>query len=302
LVKDDVPTLIDAGARAPQAYERLTQRLADNGLRVSDIGRVLLTHGHLDHIGLLAGILAESNAEIYAHPYVVEQYANYEEGLEDSMDFLVEISRKFGAPDEKISQLLKAHSSYKNLAEQIVIKNAVADCERVGEFIACHMPGHSAADVVYYDPKRKIAFGGDHLLRNISPNPLLRRTRPGETRARSLVEYQHSLHRTHDLDIEWLYPGHGEPFADHRRVIDSLLERHERRTSEILAMLEEKPLTPYDIMMRLFPKLDMSLLHFGLSVAVGHLEVLEERGLAAPEEFGAITRFRASGTHSEKTK
>lgn len=292
LVKDEIPLLIDAGCQAPHAYERLVSRLRENGLRVSDIGRVLLTHGHLDHVGLLAHIVKESGAETYAHPYVVRQYHSYKEGIEENERYLAGVMRRFGAPEEGIQRLREARSGYASLAEQVDITHAVRDGESVAGFTVYCVPGHSAADVLYYDPRRRIVFSGDHLLRNISPNPLIRKPREGETRPNSLVQYQQSLRRTYDLDVDLCYPGHGEPFSNHRRVIDALLERHERRTRETLALLGNQVLTPHQLMLLLFPNIDEKMLHLGLSVAIGHLEILEDRNQAVVEERDGVVYYK----------
>lgn len=292
LVKDEVPLLIDAGCQVPHAYERLVSRLQENGLRVSDIGRVLLTHGHLDHAGLLAHIVKESGAETYAHPYVVQQYHSYKEGIEENERYLAAVMRRFGVPEEGIQRIREARSGYASLAEQIDIRHAVRDGESVAGFTVYCVPGHSAGDVLYYDPRRRIVFSGDHLLRNISPNPLIRKPREGETRPNSLVQFQQSLRRTYDLDIDLCYPGHGEPFSNHRRVIDALLKRHERRTRETLALLGNHVSTPHQLMLLLFPNIDVKMLHLGLSVAVGHLEILEERNQTVAEERDGVVYYR----------
>jgi glyoxylase-like metal-dependent hydrolase (beta-lactamase superfamily II) len=292
LVKDEIPLLIDAGCQVPHAYERLVSRLQENGLRVSDIGRVLLTHGHLDHVGLLAHIVKESGAETYAHPYVVQQYHSYQEGVEENERYLAGAMRRFGVPEEGIQRIRKARSGYASFAEQIDIQHAVTDGESVAGLAVHYVPGHSAGDVLYYDPRRRVVFSGDHLLRNISPNPLIRRPREGETRPNSLVQFQGSLRRTYDLDIDLCYPGHGEPFSNHRRVIETLLERHERRTRETLALLGNHVSTPYQLMLLLFPNIDEKMLHLGLSVAIGHLEILEERNQAVAEERDGVVYYR----------
>src|SRR5215831_4826532 len=58
-------TLVDAGL---PAYERkLARSLGEIGRDARDIRAVILTHGHLDHIGMAAA-LARLGASVYLHP------------------------------------------------------------------------------------------------------------------------------------------------------------------------------------------------------------------------------------------
>jgi glyoxylase-like metal-dependent hydrolase (beta-lactamase superfamily II) len=294
LLKGDPPILVDTGPKTEQGYEKLAAGLQAHGLRPADVGMVLLTHGHLDHAGLLARIVEASGAEVYAHPYVVEQYGAYDKQMEDNLRFLGDIMRQSGIPRDFIQRVSAERAGYRALAEPVTIRHALADAEVVAGFTAYYVPGHSAADILYFDPLRRLAFTGDHVLRDISPNPLIRTPRPGQPRAKSLVEYQQSLHRTRALDIETCYPGHGGPFWDHRRIIDNLLERQERRTAEVCELLAQGPLTPYELVTILFPKISMRMLHLGLSAAIGHLEVLEERGEVVRKERDGVAYYSLS--------
>lgn len=291
LVLDDPPVLIDAAVKTDDAYERLSAALAQQGLSVGDIGVILLTHGHLDHVGLVPRLVAESGAETYAHPYAVEAFADYDKSVRENIEFLADAMRRFGAPADVVERAITERVALREYAESMNIQHPLRDGERVAGFDVYFVPGHSSSDTLFYDPVTQAAITGDHVLKGISPNPLLRRPRKDGTRPKSLLEYQQSLLRTRSLDIETCYPGHGSPFDQHRHVIDNLLERHERRTIEVRALLAENSMTPYEVSMRLFPRLEAKALHFGISLAVGHLEVLEERGMATSEQYRGAVRY-----------
>lgn len=279
LVKADAPILIDAGVKSDEAWEKLVHGLSEHGLAPRDLKVILLTHGHLDHIGLMPRLIDESNAESYAHPSVVEQYAFYDRELDEGQQFFHDLMLELGVPAAAVDEVMQFRSVFHTLGSTFRIDHALDEGQAVAGLETHFVPGHSASDTLFYSAERRAAFTGDHVLKGISPNPLLRRASRGATaRARSLVEYQRSLRHTHSLDIQTCYPGHGSPFAEHRAVIDGLLDRHERRTREVLSLLTEGPMTPYDIVRRIFPKIANPSLHFALSVAVGHLDVLEDRG------------------------
>ncbi len=288
LIKTDPPILVDAGVRTDEARDKFVERLAELGLAMHDLGAVLLTHGHLDHVGLVGDIQRESKARIYAHPLVAEQYANYGDETEENLRYLLGVMRRFGVPEDSIAKVAEVRNAFQSLAAPFNVDHAFDDGENVEGFVARYVPGHSASDTLFYHPGWRIAFTGDHLIRNVTPNPLIRRPRKGQARARSLVEYQHSLELTRSLDIDTCYPGHGAPFDDHRHVIDNLARRHERRTADVHTLLASGPLTPHELALILFPKINLNIIHLGLSVAIGHLEVLEERGMAESEERDGV--------------
>ncbi|HOQ90855.1 MAG TPA: MBL fold metallo-hydrolase, partial [Candidatus Hydrogenedentes bacterium] len=45
-------TLFDAGVKTDQAWDALVEQIRELGYEIRDIGRIVLTHHHFDHIGL----------------------------------------------------------------------------------------------------------------------------------------------------------------------------------------------------------------------------------------------------------
>jgi len=67
-IEDSLPTLIDAGFYSEDSLRRVSLALEEIGYRFSDIKRILLTHGHIDHVGLAGEIFRISGAEVFIHP------------------------------------------------------------------------------------------------------------------------------------------------------------------------------------------------------------------------------------------
>ena len=57
LIEDDPLTLVDVGPNSGKALDELERALADHGHRIEDLQRIVITHQHIDHLGLV-GILA----------------------------------------------------------------------------------------------------------------------------------------------------------------------------------------------------------------------------------------------------
>ena len=54
LIEDDPLTLVDAGPNSATSFDELTSGLAALGHSLEDIELVILTHQHIDHLGLVS--------------------------------------------------------------------------------------------------------------------------------------------------------------------------------------------------------------------------------------------------------
>ena len=53
LIEDEPLTLVDAGPNSGSSLDELERQVAAHGHRIDDIGLVVLTHQHIDHLGLV---------------------------------------------------------------------------------------------------------------------------------------------------------------------------------------------------------------------------------------------------------
>jgi len=69
LVEDDPLTLIDAGPNTGTALDALERGLHERGYRLEDLQRIVITHQHMDHIGLVQLVADRADAEVlgFAH-------------------------------------------------------------------------------------------------------------------------------------------------------------------------------------------------------------------------------------------
>jgi len=59
------PTLIDCGIDSDESWQALVDALAQHGLTVADLQRVIVTHAHVDHMGMAGRIVANSQAKLW---------------------------------------------------------------------------------------------------------------------------------------------------------------------------------------------------------------------------------------------
>lgn len=291
LHKQDPVTLIDAGTATEEAYEALVHGLKQHKTAIADVKRVIVTHHHLDHIGLLHRIMEESGAESYGHPGIPQQkQVNYAYDERQRAPFLA-LMREMGVPEEVAESGLKQRDLMKPLLRPYAITHALKDNEHVGPFKAIFVPGHSATDTILINETEGYSITGDHILEIVNPNPLLRLSHTGDTRPKSLIEYRNSLRRARALELGKCFPGHGQPFDDHRKVIDGLMSRQDRRRTRVLHLVPKGGITPYEVAAALYPRRIASEFYLCLSMAAGQLECLEEQGLAVSELRGPVRYF-----------
>jgi glyoxylase-like metal-dependent hydrolase (beta-lactamase superfamily II) len=80
LVDDDPLTLVDTGPNWATAFDALESGLRDLGVRLTDIGLILLTHQHMDHVGLAGLLERRSRAAVGALDVLVGYLADYQAG------------------------------------------------------------------------------------------------------------------------------------------------------------------------------------------------------------------------------
>ena len=87
-----------------------------------------------------------------------------------------------------------------------------------------------------------------------------------------------SIRKVRELALDAVLPGHGPPFGDHRRVIDSLLGFQGRRQARLRGHVTAGPRTPWELTLELFPTSGPSDLFLTLSETVANLEAMAARG------------------------
>ena len=257
LLEDDPLTLIDSGPNSGKALDELEHQLGDLGHGIADLDLVILTHQHIDHLGLVEIIAQRSGANVAAIDAVVRFVANFAEDAEADDRFAAELMLRNGIPEDVVGALRSVSRTFRAWGARAQVTRPLRDGEEL-RFAARtlevqHRPGHSPSDTLFWESERRILLAADHLLAHISSNPLLSRSLDGSgERPRALLTYLASLRRTRELPAEIVLTGHGDPVTDHRVLIDERLAHHRRRAERVLALIAERPRTAYEIAQELW--------------------------------------------------
>ncbi|MEK4486180.1 MBL fold metallo-hydrolase [Psychrobacillus sp. FSL H8-0484] len=135
VVEEDGVTLVDAGM--PIMAKGIMKFLKE--LNFGPLQRILLTHGHVDHVGAIKAILTENEVPVYVH----QKEIPYMEGE------LLYPKRK------KLEQNVE-----KGIAKALA-EDELGNLKKIGSLTPFWTPGHSPGHVVYYHEKDQVLLAGD---------------------------------------------------------------------------------------------------------------------------------------------
>jgi glyoxylase-like metal-dependent hydrolase (beta-lactamase superfamily II) len=289
--------LWDTGLVTEECERALLDGLAARGWSYRDVRRVFCSHGHLDHYGLARTIAEGSGAQVFIHPLDKDKAGG--PGTHRQRDWYREYLLRCGLRVDQFQRLMESHAAAQQIARPIPDDAAPlqeGETLRFARFSGAvlHAPGHTPGEVVLHISDRRALLSGDHMLEKVSPNPLLELGPNGtKDKFRALVSYLESAERVRAMDLDWVLPGHGAPFADHRRVLDGLAAFYRKRQERIAAALQPGPRTPLELVHELFPKRRSGELYLMLSEVIANLEVMEREGRVAMEERDGLYRWSA---------
>jgi glyoxylase-like metal-dependent hydrolase (beta-lactamase superfamily II) len=304
LIEDDPLTLVDTGPNSGKALDELERGLAEHGHRIEDLERIVITHQHIDHLGLVGILARRSQAEVCALDLLAPVIEEFSADAERGDELAEALMLRHGIPRDVVSALRSVSRSFRAWGGSAKVTTPLRDGEAL-EFAGrslevLHRPGHSPSDTVFRDAERGLVFGGDHLIAHISSNPLISRPlggksgEPGDGRPRALITYMRSLRETREMPAELILAGHGEPVADHVALIDERFALHERRAGRLATLIGERPRSAYELAQAMWGNVAVTQAYLTLCEVLGHVDLLLEEGRVRERETGGIVRFEAA--------
>jgi glyoxylase-like metal-dependent hydrolase (beta-lactamase superfamily II) len=299
LIEDEPLTLIDTGPNSGKALDELEHQLGALGHRIEDLELVVISHQHIDHLGLVDIVARRSGAEVAAIDVVIPFVEHFGEDAERDDQEAAALMLSHGIPQDVVGALQSVSRSFRAWGAKAKVTRPLHDGEalelRDRRLQVQHRPGHSPSDTCFWDEERRLLVAADHLIKHISSNPLISRPLDGSTeRRQALVEYVQSLKLTRELPAEIVLSGHGEPITDHVALIDERFRHHQRRAEKIYDLVAEQPRTGYEIAQALWGNVAVTQAFLTLSEVIGHLDLLTNPGHVVEREDGAQVRFEAT--------
>jgi glyoxylase-like metal-dependent hydrolase (beta-lactamase superfamily II) len=299
-------TLVDPGPDSDEAWSTLLSELRKRDLGPDDVERVLVTHPHPDHFGL-AQRLRDEGADVCVSERTARIIADFGARLAYEQEFFRPFLERHGVSAgtaRTVTQLPQVFLEYTPpvKTDRILARGDRVDIEgRAVEVLA--VSGHAPGELVFTfndgdhgddgNDVGRSAVVGDHVLGDSTPNPLLQPPPPesdDETRPRVLPAFNRSLGRLREMEFWRILPGHREEITDATGRIDEILAANESRT-EAVAELVDGPTTAVEVMEGLFGDLPATEVFPGMSEAIGHLDVLEERDRVTTDRRGGMVVY-----------
>jgi glyoxylase-like metal-dependent hydrolase (beta-lactamase superfamily II) len=301
LIEDEPLTLVDTGPNSGKSLDELETWLAARGRAIEELELIVLTHQHMDHLGLVEILARRSGAHVAAWHELVPYMRHFAAAAATDDAFAMTVMRRHGVPENLATALSVGTAAYRAFGSSAEVDVPLRD-GTVLEFsnrslTALHRPGHSPSDVILYDPQRGVALSGDHLLSRVSSNALIARPLDGTAsgvgdRPHALETYIESLAATRALDLRLVLGGHGPPVTDHVALIDERMRLHRRRMGTIARLLEAGPKSAYELASAMWTNVAVTQAFLTLSEVLGHLDLLVADGDVLEDDDGELVRFR----------
>jgi glyoxylase-like metal-dependent hydrolase (beta-lactamase superfamily II) len=299
LLEDGPLTLVDAGPNSGKALDELERQLEALGHRIEDIELVIITHQHIDHLGLVEIVAQRSGADVAALDLLAPFVENFGDDAERDDEEAAALMLRHGISEEVVTALRQVTGSFRAWGAKAKVTRPLHDGEllelRDRKLEVQHRPGHSPSDTVFWDEDRRILLAADHLIKHISSNPLISRPLDGSSeRTQALVAYLESLKRTRELPAEIVLAGHGEPITDHVELIDKRFAMHQRRAEKLYGLIAEEPRTGHELAQAIWGDVAVTQAFLTLSEVIGHVDLLVNAGHVREVEDGEVVRYAAT--------
>jgi glyoxylase-like metal-dependent hydrolase (beta-lactamase superfamily II) len=303
LIEDDPLTLVDSGPNSGRALDELHHQLAEHGHSIDDIELIVVTHQHMDHLGLVDIIASHSGAEVAAIDKLSGFVEDFSEAAARDDEFATAVMLRNGISEDVVQALRQVSSAFRAWGSKAKVTRPLSDGEvlELGnrELRVLHRPGHSPSDTIFWDERRRNLIAADPLIKHLSSNPLISRplgdgaVSPRE-RPQALVTYLDSLRKTRELPAEIVLSGHGEPITDHVSLIDERFEMHRRRAEKIYGLIADQPRTGYELAQALFGDIAVTQAYLTLSEVLGHVDLLLNEGRVCEVERDGVAHFETA--------
>ena len=292
-------TLIDAGIPGWEAFTALEKQLSEEGKRVKDLERIIVTHMHNDHVGLIDNIRERVDVKVLTHRIADERQREQIKIYKDMYNKVSEELELLGGGS--FQQLLsRFEHTFREDPEPLRIDQLLNDGETItlpgARLKVIWTPGHAAEHICLHDAERRILFSGDHVLPKITSHVSMHTWENRDP----LGDYLSSLQKVRDLPVDLILPGHEMSFTNLPNRVDQLFKHHEARLDEVKEALRGGKSTVFEVAggihwdSRPWMIMDFWTKRMAATETYAHLVYLRNKGVVSEATVDRVLHYRIS--------
>ena len=293
------PVLVDTGVKTDWAL--LQDGLATHGFTVADLSRVIITHAHVDHFESASRIAAASDAQIWVSDAAYNWVARPQELWAQRIAFYRDVFLpQTAVPQEMVDIILTYMQATADGCDPVPTDHLVTFPANghipIGgmNWQVFHTPGHASHQTIFYQSETRLLLASDMLLQR-TPTPVVEYPPNGSRRIPALPQFLDSLMLVEGLDVDIVFPGHGEPFRNYREIIQQQRTRIMQRKAECLDCVRQGCDTAVAISQQMYANRSATIMFAGLWMVVGYLDLLLAEEKITVQEINGVHRFSARG-------
>ncbi len=295
LFPEPEPVLVDTGAKVD--WPLLKDGLAAHGFSVADLSRVIITHAHVDHFESASLIAAESEAQIWVSEVAYDWVARPQALWPQRIAFYRDVFLPQTAVPPKMVEIILTYMQTTAAtcdpvpADRIVTFPANGKIHIGGmNWQVYHTPGHASHQTIFHQPQTRRLLASDMLLQR-TPTPVVECPPDGIQRIPALPQFLDSLALVEALDVDIVFPGHGEPFSNYRDIIQQQRARIMQRKAECLDWVRQGYDTAVAIAQQMYVNRITTIMFAGLWMVVGYLDLLLAENTITAQEIDGVLHY-----------
>ena len=296
LLGDQPATLIDCGTgengcdRELLGGLELVRTMYKEPFKPTDIRRIILTHGHIDHAGGTRQLLDMTGAEAWCHRYDASTFTRYDERAAVGNRRFDEFLRHAGVEPERCLAIIEAFGFVRGRGKTFAVSRYLKDGEQFDGITVLHTPGHSPGHICLQIDGSHIILG-DHILARTVTQLWPQQVTPHT----GYWHYRNSLRKIAAVAQGKVgLPGHEQVIENLPQRIELVARNHQRRLERILDILQHspEPMSIAQIARKMYIAQEPSWALLALTDIGARIEYLEQIGAVAVENFDDLERNR----------
>ncbi|MFE4810813.1 MBL fold metallo-hydrolase [Peribacillus simplex] len=289
-MKEEI-VLVDVGFPTEAAKKYWEEVFEELSIKPTDISKIILTHFHPDHTGLISWMQQKTGARVYMSDAEALMIKTVFGGNTKQAEAIYELFGKHSVPEPLLTKVRENVLFFSNkvspLPEIEGFQENYIDSPG-GRWIVKTYGGHAEGHLCFYQETQKIMLIGDVVLNKITPNISLW---PNSDQ-NPLQSYFSTLYQLVEQDVSIAYPAHGTPIVNLAQRAKEIIEHHHERLTTILTILESNNVA-YKITEKLFQqkKLTDHQWRFAIAETLAHLEYLVEEKRIQKNSNGGMFRY-----------